>query len=67
MRYETDLTDEQWELVEPFVRQGPGAGAKTTGGDTRGAQRTFLPEPHRLSVATVAQRLSSTLNGALLL
>lgn len=28
MRYETDLTDEQWELVEPFVRQGPGAGAK---------------------------------------
>lgn len=28
MRYETDLTDEQWALVEPFVRQKPGAGAK---------------------------------------
>lgn len=28
MRYETDLTDEQWELVEPFVKQKPGAGAK---------------------------------------
>lgn len=28
MRYETDLTDEQWELVEPFVRQKPGPGAK---------------------------------------
>lgn len=28
MRYETDLTDEQWELVEPWVRQAPGPGAK---------------------------------------
>lgn len=28
MRYETDLTNEQWELVEPFVRQKPGPGAK---------------------------------------
>ena len=28
MRYETDLTDEQWALVEPFVRQKPGPGAK---------------------------------------
>lgn len=28
MRYETDLTDAQWELIEPFVRQKPGPGAK---------------------------------------
>ena len=28
MGYESDLTDEQWELVEPFVKQPPGAGAK---------------------------------------
>lgn len=28
MRYETDLTDEQWELVEPFVKQKSGPGAK---------------------------------------
>lgn len=28
MRYETDLTDEQWALVEPFVQQKPGPGAK---------------------------------------
>ena len=28
MRYETDLTDEQWAVVEPYVRQKPGAGAK---------------------------------------
>lgn len=28
MRYETDLTDEQWQLVEPLVRQKPGPGAK---------------------------------------
>ena len=30
MSYESDLTDEQWELVEPFVRQKPGPGAKRT-------------------------------------
>lgn len=28
MRYETDMTDEQWEVVEPFVQQKPGPGAK---------------------------------------
>ena len=28
MSYETDLTDEQWELIEPYVRQKPGPGAR---------------------------------------
>lgn len=28
MRYETDLTHEQWELVEPFMRQKSGPSAK---------------------------------------
>ena len=61
-QYFTDLTDAQWQILEPFFSQA--IQARTQGGlrATIGGQRHFVCRSHRLSVANASTRFSSLKN-----
>ena len=56
LRYASDLTDAEWELVEPYLP--PAA----DDGSARGGERNPVPAQERLSVASAAEGVSATLD-----
>jgi hypothetical protein len=72
--YATDLSDEQWALIEPLVtaRQQERVARSATGDPgscdlLRGRERAALPEPDGLSAAAPATRPPSLVGGVPLL
>ena len=51
LRYPSDLTDNEWRLVEPLIPPGKRGGDKRTVGYARGGKRSHVRALHRMPVA----------------
>ena len=55
LRYETDLTDAEWALIEPFMPEPPPSGATSGMAFARGHERHLLRAARRGRVAASSQ------------
>ena len=62
LRYASDVTDEEWALIERFLPRPRKLGRPRTTEMRRGWQ-SVVPVDNGLSVATVAQGISAVLDG----
>ena len=51
LRYPSDLTDDEWKLVEPLISPGRRRRRQTHSDHARGCERPHVNSLHRLSVA----------------
>ena len=54
LRYPSDVTDEEWELIVPLIPPGKSGGGQTDGHHARGSERPYVRSVDRLSVADLA-------------
>ena len=50
LRYPSDVTDEEWELMVPLIPLGKSGGGKRTVNHARGGERSYVRSVDRLSV-----------------
>jgi hypothetical protein len=55
LRYPSDVTDEEWALIEPVIPPAKHGGAATLGGGAGGDERRDVCAEHGLPVALSAQ------------
>ncbi len=67
LRYSSDMLDAEWELIAPFCRRGPAAGAAAGDGAARGGRGDLLHRDDRLPVADAAEGVSTLFDGAAIL
>ena len=60
LRYPSDLTDEEWSLVEPLNSSGQAWRSQTRGGGAGGGERGDVCAEHRLPVAIHPQGSAAT-------
>ena len=56
LRYPSDLTDDEWRLIEPLIPPGKSGGGQTDGDHARGSERPYVRSVDRLSVARNPER-----------
>ena len=61
LRYPSDLTDDEWKLVEPLIPPGKRGGDKRTD-HARDRERPHVYSLHRLSVASHPERPATALD-----
>ena len=62
LRYQSDVTDEEWRVIEPYLPRAKGMGRRTVR-RARDRQRHFLRDALWLSVAPVAEGPSALEHG----
>jgi transposase len=55
LRYPSDLTDAEWQLVEPLIPPAKRGGGKRTVNNARGGERHHVCAEHRVSVAVYSE------------
>ena len=65
-RYASDLTDDEWALIEPFMPPPRAYGPSAQMAATRDRQRHFIHRFERLPVGNVGEGFSASLDGPLL-
>ena len=63
LRYPSDVTDEEWELIVPLIPPGKSGGGQTDGDHARGSERPYLRSVDRLSVARNPERPAAEKHG----
>ena len=67
LRYESDLTDEEWAEIEPEIPPAKRGGNKRTVNNSRSRERRDVYPEHRLPMARYAQGSAAEKHGARLL
>ena len=67
LRYPSDLTDDEWALVEPFIPPAKPGGGKRQAGHARGHERRHVHPEHRLPMALPSEGFSAAQHGPRLL
>jgi hypothetical protein len=65
LRYPSDVTDEEWELIVRLIPPGKSGGGKRTVIISRGGERSYVRSVDRLSVARNPERPAAEKHGLL--
>ena len=55
--YLTDLTDDQWNIMQPLIPPAKPWWATASGGHARNHQHYLVPQPHRVPMGHAATRI----------
>jgi hypothetical protein len=63
LRYPSDVTDEEWELIVPLIPPGKSGGGQTDGDHARGSERPYVRSVDRLFPEHVDCKCSCRFHG----